>query len=105
MKDAQLKALLELGPPATSSGRKTGDQREPCIDCTLHAARIGERKAAGYTPPLGPTIAVPTTSGGVVYLCPRCSTFNDHEGQPTTLLEQGLINRREIRRRKFRLAV
>ena len=105
MNDRQLQALLELGPPAPSSGRKTGDQREPCTACRLHAARIGEARAARYSPPLGPTIAVPTTTGGVVYLCPRCSTFNGDDGAPTTLLEQGLINRREIRRRKFRLVV
>lgn len=108
MKDAQLKALLEVGPPPRPGGRKTPEEREPCVECRLHASRIGERKAALYNPPLGPTIAIPTSTGGVVYLCPRCSTFEverDGEKVTTTLLEEGLINRREIRRRKFRLVV
>lgn len=108
MNDAQLKALLETGPPTTSSGRKRPDEREPCVQCRMHAARVGEERAGRYYPALGLTIAVPTTSGGVVYLCPRCSTF-EHEFEDgkreTTLLELGLISRREIRRRRFRLVV
>lgn len=104
MKDAQLRELLETGPPTPSSGRKTLEEREPCTTCRFHAARIGEARAARYYPPLGTTIAIPTTSGGVIYACPRCSTF-EIDGEATTLLAAGLINRREIRRRKFRVDV
>lgn len=92
-------------PPNPSTGRYANpDDRPPCVDCRLHRARIGEEKATNYYPELGITIAVPTESGGVVYLCPRCSTF-DHDGEQATLLSLGILSRREIRRRGFKVKV
>lgn len=104
MNDAQLAELLEEKGPTKPDGRKRADEREPCVKCRLHAARIGEEIAARYYPPLGLTIAVPTTSGGLVYICPRCSTIRLN-GEPTTLLAEGLLNRKAIRRSKLRLDV
>lgn len=103
--------LLEQRKPSPGPGGRyrRPDDRPPCTDCRLHAAQIGETAAKRYYPPLGTTIAVPTTSGGVVYLCPRHSKFGDprkgYEGQTTTLLELGLLSRRAIRKRGLKLDV
>lgn len=89
MNAEQLQALLEERPEHREKPR--------CTDCAIHAARIGEERAANYQPALGTVFMIPATSGGKVPVCPYCSPITVN-GQRTTLHEMGVTNRQALRR-------
>lgn len=67
-----------------------------CVECRIHAARIGDERAARYYPPLGTTIALPASTGGTVHACVYCTKLPTENG-PRSLQELGIVNRAAVR--------